>query len=306
MTHQYDEFDELSPDDQRLLDALVGCGFRPEALEPLAPPDRERVDTLINLFDLLDDYPVGDADEALVYATLARIGQFENHASAPLAFDAAPAESEDVRRGRRFRLPDFISIAAVILIASGVVWPTTSYLRERRIDAGCANNLRLMGIAFTNYSEDYGGAMPVATAGMFNTWHKQAKNSINLGPLVKGHYCEQGHLDCPGNRHLDPSYSYQWQLPGARVMWGLGHVMVVLGDRNPIMDAARNGDFLPPLTVSLNHGGRGQNVLWSDGADIWLQRPVTGNGDNIWLPQGFSFLRVGASPRDPADVFLAH
>ena len=306
MTRRDDQYAALSPDDRRLLDALVESGFDREGLELLSASDGRRVEALMSLFELLEDYPVEDADETLVHATLARIDRYEAEAAARLAFDPVREEAESNGGARRWRIPDFISVAAVILIASGVIWPTTSYLRQRRIDTGCGNNLRMMGVAFTNYSSDYGGRMPIAHAGIFNGWSSQANNSVNLNPIVEGGYCQIGHLDCPGNHDLDPSYSYQWQQVGVRMMWEGRRVIVVLGDRNPVIDAARQGAVASPLTVSLNHGGRGQNVLWSDGADIWLERPVIGSNDNIWVPMGVWFLRAGDHPQDPADVFLAH
>ena len=56
--------------------------------------------------------------------------------------------------------------------------------------------------------------------------------------------------------------------------------------------------------MSLNHGGRGQNVLSSDGATLWLIEPVVGRSDNIWLPDGMSQLQMDVQPSDPWDTFL--
>lgn len=204
-------------------------------------------------------------------------------------------------------MPDFITIAAVILIAASVIWPTTNFLRQRTVDAGCANNLRLLGVAFNHYASDYDGAMPVvAQAGMFNGWSTKAHNELNLNPLLEAGYCKIGHLDCPGNHNLDPSYSYQWQLSHRRPVWGVGRITLAMGDRNPMVDAARAGRWVPALSISLNHNGRGQTVLATDGAWIWLEQPLFGSGDNIWLPMGVLFLRPGDQPSDPNDVFLAH
>ncbi len=80
----------------------------------------------------------------------------------------------------------------------------------------------------------------------------------------------------------------------------------MLGDRNPLIDAARNNQFIHSLSMSLNHNGRGQNVLATDGATVWLVEPKIGLNDNIWLPAGVVFLRPGDKLDDPRDVFLAH
>jgi len=62
---------------------------------------------------------------------------------------------------------------------------------------------------------------------------------------------------------------------------------------------------VPPLSISANHGERGQNVLFTDGSARWLAQPTVGD-DNIWLPRGESQLRRGAMPSGPDDTFLTH
>ena len=46
---------ELSPGDRKLLDALVECGFEPDALS-LDEEQRRRADAILGLLGLLDDY----------------------------------------------------------------------------------------------------------------------------------------------------------------------------------------------------------------------------------------------------------
>jgi hypothetical protein len=303
---QHGQPNELCPQDQRLLDALVDCGFDREAMEALNPDDQRRVDSLVDLFELLEDYPVEDADESLVHATLARVDRCEEQRASRMAFSEA-AEAGELPGRSRFRMPDFVSVAAVILIGASVVWPLTSHLNRRSIDTGCANNMRRMGLAFDQYASDFNGAMPVAQAGMFSNWNTTRHNTVNLDPLLQGGYCDRGHLSCPGHQgHFGESYSYQWQVPGHRMIWGVDRVTLMLGDRNPLIDGARAGQWLPALTISLNHGGRGQNVLSTDGSWVWFVEPVFGHNDNIWLPSGVAALQGDIVPRDPADVFLAH
>ncbi|MHC4081157.1 MAG: hypothetical protein ACYS15_02855 [Planctomycetota bacterium] len=297
---------ELSPKDRRLLDALVECNFDPQALEALSPDEQRRVDSLVSLFELLEDYPVEDADESLVHATLARVDRYEEQRASRMAFGNA-AEAEDLPRRQRVRMPDFISIAAVILIGASVVWPLSTQLHRRAIDTGCANNMRRMALAFDQYASDFDRAVPIAQAGVFSNWNTTRHNAVNLNPLLDGGYCDRGHLSCPGHKgHYGESYSYQWQMPGQRMIWGVDRVTLMLGDRNPLIDGARAGQWMPALTISLNHGGRGQNVLSTDGATIWFVQPLFGHNDNIWLPSGVAVLQGDIKPKDPADVFLAH
>lgn len=301
---------ELSPEDRRLLDALVEVGYDPHALEGLSDAQRQRAEALAGLVSLLDDYPVADADESLVHATMARIDRLEESRTGRLRLTADPDARAPARRGWRIRVPDFVSVAAVLLIAASVLWPISSNIHRWSIDQACSNNLRIMGYAFGNYAADYSGAMPIAQAGlMYPAWNQQARNVVNLGPLVRGGYCDQDHLECAGHDDVfgtSDSYSYQWQEPDVRHIWGQGRLTVVLGDRNPIIDAFRAGERAAALSISLNHGGRGQNVLTNDGATLWLEKPITPGGDNIWLPDGLSYLAEGVHPADASDSFLTH
>ncbi len=302
MTNEKNQPLKLNADDQRLLDALVDSGFDPQVLESLSAEERNRVSAILNLFELIEDYPVEDADDSLVHATLARIDQYELRAAAQSAQDSALQSAS--RRG--FRLPDLVSIAAVLLIGASIFWPMISTMKQRRIDDSCANNLRQMGYAFAQYADDYNGSIPVARTGLFSEWSQSFTNAINLGPLVAGKYCERDHLECAGHEGLSgSSYGYQWQIPDSELTWGK-RITIILGDRNPLIDAISQSKLLTPaLSNSLNHGGRGQNVLRTDGQWMWLKNPMVGAQDNIWLPKGVSALHESEEQTDSLDVFLA-
>lgn len=314
---------DLSPDDQRLLDALVEAGFERAQLpailgRSLSSQDEQRISAISKLFGYMDDYPVEDIDPTLFHATLARIDRHEDQLTQRMRFDVA-TEQQAAKRGFRIRMPDLITVAAVMLIGVGVLWPVLGSIREQSMDNLCANNLKRIGYGFNLYADDNSGSLPVAMAGPMGTW-ETFRNALNLNPLVKGGYCEGGHFNCPGHQHhVDalgaegPSYSYRWFTPQGLQHWNSGRITVVLGDLNPLVDAARSGWAAPPLSTSVNHGGRGQNVLASDGATIWLSQPLIGRGgvsnsgsDNIWMPDNAATLQPGAAPDDEADVFLVH
>lgn len=294
----------LSSDDQRILDDLVEVGFDLNALEPMSDAQRARATELLRLLGLMNDYPVDDADDTLLHATMARIDRVEDERAERMSL-----EHETSRRGGfNLRSFDFISVAAVLLIGASVLWPLLSSVRQSSIDRACANNLRIVGYGMSHYAGDNNGAMPVAKAGFGSgaSWDT-VPNVLNLAPLIEGGYCDHGHLHCAGNHdHGGSSYSYQWQRPNVRMMWGSGPITIVLGDRNPLIDAARAGRMLPANTLSRDHAGRGQNVLASDGATIWLDGTVVGSRDNIWLPHGAQQLSHGARPKERSDVMLAH
>lgn len=294
----HDPQGELCPEDRRLLAELAETGFDPDTLAALTPAERERGQRLMGLMDLLRDYPVDDGDDTLMHATLARIDRFEEEQAARLSFDT---RNEEIAPRRRIRVPDFISVAAVVLIGFGVMVPTVNHVRQKSIDVRCADNLRYVGYAFSSYAGDNLGALPVARAGAFGS----LPNILNLSPLYQGDYCQLDHIGCPGKHGDHASYSYQCQVPEVRMTWGNApRAMVVLGDRNPLIDAFYSEQNKPPTSISINHGGRGQNVLRNDGHVNWLEQPVIAGGDNIWLPEGATEIRKGAAPNSLTDVFL--
>ncbi|MHC5022918.1 MAG: hypothetical protein ACYTGG_03255 [Planctomycetota bacterium] len=304
MSHTHDHHLELSPDDKRLLDLLLEHDFDPEAIGPLGETDRARADALIDLFGLLNDYPVEDPEDTLIHATLARVDRAESERAVRMTVDPGRART----RGLAGRLPDFITVAAVLLIGVSVVWPLSNMVRRHGIDTGCAQNMRVLGGAFAAYAAEYNNAMPVVQAGLGTGGWEEFRNVLHLMPLMEYGYCDEAHFDCPGHRDHDrysASYSYRWQDPARLQTWGTGPRTVILGDRNPVVDAALAGRVVPALSVSINHGGRGQNVLQSDASVEWLDEPRFGR-DNIWLPDGYTKLEAGLRPRDPADTFLTH
>jgi len=299
------DFANLSAEDREVLDMLMECGFDESALPPMSAERKQRVAAVRNMFNLLGDYPVDNADDLLIDATMARIGRAGNPQRSAIPIATARMEMQQAER-RRWRIPDLVSIAAVILIFAGISIPVLSHVRNTMVDEGCATNLRALAQAFTQYASDYQGSMPVARAGIGAGWDTFS-NSLNLRPLIDAGYCDQGHLNCPGNHEQGgPSYSYQFQSPGKPSLWGVTHVGVVFADRNPLVDAARALRAQPPANaMSINHGERGQNALQGDGAVIFMITPAYGK-DNIWLPEGKNRLDEGDKPANDHDIFLVH
>jgi hypothetical protein len=301
----------LTADDQRLLDALVDSEFDRNILSAVSREDNRRLGAICGTLELLRDYPVEDTDETLIHATLARIDRHEAQQAARLNFETRQAKAEARRGGFRIRVPDFITVAAVILIGVGVCWPVLNSVRHQSMKLACSNNLKAVAYAFDQYAGDNNGSLPLALAGIGGSplsWDR-VSNTVNLQPLIQGNYCQEHHLNCPGHEHREspvfsPSYSYRQFAMNANTGWQTMKVTVILGDLNPIVDAAHAGRFIPPLSVSLNHGGRGQFVLMSDASNKWLEQPIFGSSDNIWLPHNALQLHGGEEPADELDVFL--
>lgn len=302
MSQQRPEFGELSPEDQRVLDALFESGLDSSAVSRLPEKDRERGRHLMRLIGLLDDYPADDPDEMLVDATIARIRR-STEARTRAQRDSETRELAGLNR-LRFRVPDLMSMAAVLLIAASIGIPVMQHIRQQSVALACTTNMVSLGGAFANYANEHEGRVPVQVAGFAGS---MPVGWLDPLPLVRQGYCEQGHASCPGHE-LHLGYSYQVQaLPRMdSVVWGSDPSSAVLGDRNPVLDARRAANLLSPLTNSTNHAERGQNVLLHDLSVVWLEVPVRGSDDNIWLPIGGNESDPVSTPATPLDTFLAH
>lgn len=211
-------------------------------------------------------------------------------------------------RGRGVSWSDLISIAAVLLIGTSVVWPIMSTYRTHSDQQVCAANFGSVASALSSYANDYKGSMPMASASLAGTpWWNVGKNpaqsnSANLFTLARTEYASLPQLSCNGNKACrcevskqamdwpsieNVSYSYFVMFGRARP--NLVEVArqpaqtVVLADRSPVILRAVARQQIFPLENSPNHDGSGQNVLRLDGSAMWMATPVN-NGDNIWLP----------------------
>jgi len=137
---------------------------------------------------------------------------------------------------------------------------------------------------------------------------------------------ERRFLEQRATRHC--SYSYQNMLGHPNGDWAVAdrraaevHVelsppeLVILGDHNPYTEL--QGEARPrvdpeaePLANSLNHGGRGQNVLYLSGTVAWSTTPecgaILGDGsrDNIYRPAAGDVQDPRNIPRHEKDSYL--
>jgi hypothetical protein len=209
-------------------------------------------------------------------------------------------------RGGGLRLADIVSIAAVLLIGSAVLFPVMAAVREQSRRAICNDNLHAAAVGMGLYGGSYRDSLPMTTASLgggrwWDVGKPQHSNSANLYTLARTGYVEMSSLACPGNpeaptaivvkdaldwRNLSEiSYSYQILLGPERPSWNHGDRAVVLTDRSPVVLRAVRGEMINPLANAPNHRGAGQHVLFNDGTTVWLRTPVLENGDNIWLPR---------------------
>ena len=147
---------QLSESDMRVLDFLAENGFDASKVQLLAAEDQPRAMALVRQMQVLDAYPADDSDSSLVDATLARIDRWE----------AASEASMRVQSGRlrNFRLSDFISVAALILVGVGVLLPIAARVREQSLSTACANNMRSLHAGLDSYARDHQGLLPAVAS----------------------------------------------------------------------------------------------------------------------------------------------
>jgi hypothetical protein len=207
--------------------------------------------------------------------------------------------------GSRFRLSDLLSLAAMLLLATAVLWPIGNSVRAQGDRFACKAGLGSVASALGLYGGDFRDALPTAQASFAGPWwnvgQRGESNAANLYTLARTGYTKLDPLACPGNAFAvrggcepgatdwkslqEVSFSYRIIGGPVRVTLSSNPSMIVAVDQSPIVRRAFAGQDIFPEENSANHEGRGQNVLTADGRVTWLCAPVTPAGDNIWLPR---------------------
>jgi hypothetical protein len=316
----------LTEDDQEAFDALVMSGFD-AARVPATLRDRARKqEALLGVLRA----PTVIGGEELLERTLAKV---QDHISS--GEDRLKLETVRARRSSGLRLADLVSVAAVILIGFGVLFPVLTSMREQSRRALCKSNLGATALGMSTYAGANKDALPVNTASLApgGTWwdvgNTHSSNSSNLYTLARAGYVPLADLACPGNpaaptakvvadaqdwRKLEEvSYSYQIMF-GPHPVWRSAGPAVILADRSPVVLRAIRGEAVDPCSNAPNHACEGQHLLRTDGTVTWATSPILPNGDNIWLPRaievrlqqlmGKAPLRGNETPSSADDTFL--
>lgn len=304
----------LHPLDERALDWLVEHGFDLSEIGGAPPELRERIGRLSGAMSPLASYSVAPPSETLVDATLARVARADADADRADRMRMEPA----AMRLRAFRLPELIAVAAVLFLGVGVLFPMAQQFRSSSAATLCSNSLRKLGSAMHGYAADNAGSAP-AMAGLGSLFSPAgtptpddlSRHHRSLDALVHKGYCVAGCTKCNGAR----TYSYRVATHPRQLRLAVLPATPIVSDANPLVDAMRRGQRDADASAnSSNHGGNGQNVLFTDGSTVWTATPMfrdprTPLLDNIWLfklRDGSEGLELRQMSRRPAEVFLAH
>jgi len=75
-----------------------------------------------------------------------------------------------IRARQAFTLIELLVVIAIIAIIAAILFPVFARVRENARRISCASNLKQIGIAITQYTQDYDETMPLAADTTVNTW----------------------------------------------------------------------------------------------------------------------------------------
>jgi prepilin-type processing-associated H-X9-DG protein len=216
------------------------------------------------------------------------------------------------------------------MIMAAVFIPSMREARRNGLITDCRSNMGQIGTALESFSSANNGQLPVADLSK-RRWLFQspeaASNSAALFQLVQHGYIKPpvfqcpavggpsfavkgGMVDFPAPEYVN--YSYQHSLGGKALCLndpcrsGVEPQMAILADATPVFDGgAFHPDRANDQVASVNHDGRGQNVLFLDWHVDWAQKPTVGVGDNnIFLVDNVYTYKGDEAPASPKDSFL--
>lgn len=269
---------------------------------------RRRLEPLRQAYGEEDDPPAGLAQRTCAFVTAYAATHDEPSVAVPAALlvESAPLAASPVGlwgTGRQWSWPDLTVVAGIVLAALAIVFPAIQSSRFQSRLLACQDNLRQLGQSLTEYSLRHRGFFPqvpqqgtLAAAGIYAP--------VLLG---NGFLDDKRWLVCPGSKLADdqqfrvpsleelqtttgPELAQLRSVMGGSYGYSLGYTEA--GQYRPTRNLGRSHFALMadapssslPGYQSLNHGGRGQNVLFEDGHVTFLTTPTAaGPHDELFL-----------------------
>ncbi|HAU36987.1 MAG TPA: hypothetical protein DCX07_04650 [Phycisphaerales bacterium] len=204
-------------------------------------------------------------------------------------------------------------IVSILVLLVAILVPSLSNAMMLAQRAGCANNLREISRACTNYGTSplyhrgsTPNSMPVATVDGTNwaSFAAETGNAACLWVLIKQNFVGTGSFLCPAASsqgfsapaqstgyftHTTLSYSYlsMVDIPGLDSwkksnLTELGGGVVLAADRNPRCNGTSTFDTSMDGKNSKNHKQTGQNCALIGGSVTWYEKTSV-NGDDIYI-----------------------
>jgi prepilin-type N-terminal cleavage/methylation domain-containing protein/prepilin-type processing-associated H-X9-DG protein len=179
-----------------------------------------------------------------------------------------------------FTLIEILIVIAIIAILAGILLPVLGVARERARRMNCGSNLRQIGSACLVFAESNNQKFP--------NINNNDNGSRVLGKLVPTYIDDEKVFKCPSGVDDKPSVAAQVLSDSS---YAYAKFKILAGETRKVVGA--DEDCLPIAdfpNVTLNHRGKGVNILWIDGQAEWRENDAppgegvtiinTGLGDN--------------------------
>jgi hypothetical protein len=295
----------------------------------------------MNVMETLRDVPT--CPDALVQATLMRLNAAARSSQLRLIKLLDAEQKRTAYKGRSFwgKIAEVAAVAAVVALLGGAAYLPLRHARDMSWQTRCEAQLGGIASGLKQYEQANDGQLPLVAAKDGAPWWKvgdQGKenqsNTRQLWLLVKGGYVQPGAFVCPSSPLGGRSDVQSADFLAGNDFPSRKHITyslriacapnpedpasgryVLLADVNPIFEQLPQNyseGFLRELNKrlmqanSVNHKGRGQNVLLSDGSVEFLKTRTWGPGnDDIYTLAGKDKYYGHEVPANRADVFLA-
>jgi hypothetical protein len=292
--------------------------------------------------DALESYDVEACPDHLAQKTLERLTLASRASQKRLErlLDEEARKPVTARRSFWANFSELGAVAAMILIVAGVAFPTLTNARYKYWQSKCSAQLASVAQGISQYSADHANALPAVATSEGMPWWKvgdqgqqNVSNTRHLWVLVKGNYVQPEDFVCPARIQGKVVKLDSTQVPGLadfpsrkyvtysfRVMGNQPQFIphgrqVLISDLNPIFERLPepvvreldiNIDDSLLRANSINHRGRGQNVLCSDNSVAFSTTRTVGNSnDDIFTIQNTKQYKGSEVPASADDAFLA-
>jgi hypothetical protein len=295
----------------------------------------------------LDSLEMQSCPDELAESTISRLNSAADSSQFRLQQLLAAEQGRPVIHKVHFwhNLTEMAAVAAAIILVAGVLIPPLSFARQRYWQQRCQMQLSNIFQGIKRYSADYEGKLPVVAVTPGTPWYRVGyqgsedySNTRSLWRLVKGGYVKNpADFVCKGRSQgkalqFDMSQAQNFNdFPARRYVTYSPRIVCIkfqekcmtsgeplMADSNPIFEnlperlsyeiKLRLNNKLLSIN-SINHNGRGQNILFGDGAVRFIKdRHIGIAADDIFTLQdmGRGFEVKGCEvPSCETDAFLA-
>lgn len=291
----------------------------------------------------LAEWTVEPCPDELVEKTIAYVNQAAE--AAPTKLDellaAEQIRTSSARSTLWVNLGRRLAMAAAFMVVGSIVLYTARYMRYQAWRTQCEAQLARIAQGINSYAGDHEGRLPAVATSAGSPWWKvgdpgseNVSNTRHIWLLPKSGYANPNDFVCPGAKSADLvpitseqaqqlrdfpnrkyiSYSLRLIYQQPQSLSSLGRKLII-ADMNPLFETLP-ADFSGPLRIRLddrllklnssNHQGKGQNILFCDGAVRFVRtRRIGAADDDIFTLRGTLLYQGCEVPTCDTDDFLA-